>query len=614
MIRSNVFIALGAMFCLYSAIFLTPSLAQDSVGDSLQGPSVPAGQAISATSDAGFFPASSVFFAEVNDPQAIIALVLDHPLRARVESIEAYKAAITTPAYRQFSLGRMMVEGQLKMPWREALETLLGRGLAFGFDVETNGFAAILHGKDPASMKLLRDRLLEFARLTGNQDQITEGEYRGVQAIEVNEFRFAVYQDRLLITNQGRTGKWILDRMIDTLGIPETPQSDQESTDGLSLLDNPRFQSFRDSLGSTSEVNAFLDLQVLGQLPAVSDALQSRSGNPVVELLIGGVQSALVEAGWASAHVAADAGSIEVSFVTPFELNSIPEQRDYFFGPEGDGRGPSLPSLPDALFTLSTHRDFSDVWLRAGDLFDANVNDGIAQADATLTTLFAGRDFGEDILAAFEPEVGFVAVRQNFADVTPRPTIKLPAFAMVFELKEPATMKRELRRTFQSLIGFLNVVGAMNGQRQLELGSENLGGHVEVVSSSYVPEQEDLGSTDADLVFNFSPSVAYRGKQFIVSSSNSLARQLVDAPVGESSGIEANTSATLYAAGLKQILKDNREQLIAQRILEDGNTREEAAALIDLLLTVVGYFSETSFLLGHEGGSLRAAWQLKVLP
>ena len=614
MVRLNVFIPLGAMFCLFSVIFSTPAPAEDPIGDGPQATSRFAGQVIGELSDAGLFPQSSVFFAEVNDPQALISLLLDHPLRERVESLEAYKTAITTPAYRQFSLGRMMVEGQLKMPWREALETLLGRGLAVGFDTETNGFAAILRGKNPASMKLLGDRLLEFARLTGNQDQITEGEYRGVPAAEVNNVRFAVYQDRLLITNRGDTGKWILDRMIDHLGAKKSPEADQQAPGGSSLLDNPRFQSFRAAVGPATQVHAFLDLQVLGQSPAVSAALRSQIGNPVAELLVGGVQSALAQAGWASAQLAADAESIKLSLSTPFELDSIPEQREYFFGPEGDGRGPILPQLTETIFTLSTYRNFADVWLRAGDLFDANVNDGIAQADASLTTLFAGRDFGEDILAAFEPEVGFVAIRQEFANTTPRPTIKLPAFAMLFELKEPATMKRELRRIFQSLVGFLNVVGSMNGQRQLELGSEGIGEGVEVITSSFVPEQEDIGSTEAQLVFNFSPSVAFRGKQFVISSSKSLARQLIEAPRPEPTGIQVNTNATLHAAGLQQILKDNREQLIAQIMLEDGNTREEGAALIDLLLTAVGYFNETSFTLGHDDGTLKAVWQIKVLP
>jgi len=570
-------------------------------------------------SDAAFFPSTSVFFVEVDNTEAVIDLVLNHPLRKSIEALDAYSTAIASPAYQQFSLGRLMLEGQLKMSWREAVTSLLGRGVAVGFDAKTEGFAAILHGKDNESVALIRDRMLEFVRLTGNAGQVTEGEYRGVVAFQVNAFRFAVYQDRLLITNQAETGKWVLDRMIDLsesrpAGAAAIQDAEQPAQGEVSLLDNPRFQAFNDAVGSTSQVHAFVDLQTLAEAPAVSRVLQSKINNPLAELVLGGIQSALSDSAWASAQLDLDTEKLRLTLTTPFELASVPEQRAYYFGANGGGRGLRLPQLPETLFTLSTHRDFSDVWLRAGDLFDANVNDGIAQADATLTTLFAGRDFGEDILAAFEPEVAFIAVRQEFADTKPQPTIKLPAFAAVFELKQPDSMRRELRRTFQSLVGFLNIVGAMNGQKQLELGGEPIGEAAELVTSTYVPEEDDLQAYDAELIFNFSPSIAFRGRQFVISSSAALARQLVSEASSEESHGNKNTDATLHAAGLQKVLRDNRDQLIAQRMLEDGNSREEATALVDLILNVVGYFKETSVALEQDENELKATWEVRLKP
>jgi hypothetical protein len=614
--QSIIVCGLALGFSLGTAV---PACFAEPNDDASQSTTVSQAHPAGTTSDASLFPPSSVFFLEVSDPKGLMDLVFDHSLRPRIESLGAFKAAMATAAYKQFSLGLLMLEGQLKMPWREALDSLLGQGVVIGFDAKTDGFAVVLHGKDADSVALIRDRMLEFGRLTGNGNQITEGEYRGVKAVQLNAIRFAVYENRLLITNQSDTGKWILDRMIDhsdSRGTEsaESPVSGKQTEDALSLLDNPRYQAFRDSVGSESQVQAFLDLQVLGQVPAVSGALQSKINNPLVELLVGGIQSALSDSAWASAQLSVDKERVELALSTPFELATIPEQREYYFGVNGGGRGLSLPPLPETLFTLSTHRDFSDVWLRAGDLFDANVNDGIAQADATLTTLFAGRDFGEDILAAFEPEVAFVAVRQEFADTQPQPTIKLPAFAAVFELKQPDSMRRELRRTFQSLVGFLNVVGAMNGQKQLELGGETLGETAELFTSFYVPEEGDLEAYDAELIFNFSPSIAFRGKQFVIASSTTLARQLVTKSGGQPNHGSKNTDATLHAKALRQVLQDNREQLIAQRMLEDGNTRDEATALIDLLLTVVGYFKEASVTLVQDDKQLQAAWEVRLKP
>ena len=80
-----------------------------------------------------------------------------------------------------------------------------------------------------------------------------------------------------------------------------------------------------------------------------------------------------------------------------------------------------------------------------------------------------------------------VVARQLFAEGQPAPAIKLPAFGVVAELKDPAKMQPELRRTFQSLVGFLNIVGAMNGQPQLDLDMEKSDA-AQFVTASYLPD------------------------------------------------------------------------------------------------------------------------------
>jgi hypothetical protein len=254
------------------------------------------------------------------------------------------------------------------------------------------------------------------------------------------------------------------------------------------------------------------------------------------------------------------------------------------------------------------------MWMRAGDLFGADTNDGFAKADANLTTFFAGRDFGEDILGSFKSEVGFIATRQDFEDVLPRPTIKLPAFAFVFELKEPESMTRELRRNFQSLIGFLNIVGAQNGQNQLEMDMERIGDHAQLITSSYVPEEDDRDSTEAGIAYNFSPSVGFAGERFVVASSQTLARQLTLAKTPNPATIDENTRGKLNAGVLRDVLADNREQLVSQNMLEDGNSREEAEAIIDLLLQVVDYFQGASITLGSTDDRLQAEFRIQVQP
>jgi hypothetical protein len=173
-------------------------------------------------------------------------------------------------------------------------------------------------------------------------------------------------------------------------------------------------------------------------------------------------------------------------------------------------------------------------------------------------------------------------------------------------------MTRELRRIFQSLIGFLNVVGAMNGQNQLELDMEKLGEDVELVSATFVPEDEDRESTQAEIIFNFSPTVGFAGRRFVVASTKSLARDLVSASSPGERTIEDNTRAQLDAGVLRKVLDDNRGQLIAQNMLEDGNSREEAEATIDLLLEAIGFFDDAAIRLGTGGDQLNLELQVHL--
>lgn len=553
-------------------------------------------QSESSATDASLFPPTTVVYAEIADPVKLISTIFDHPLREKIESLPVYQMAIQTPGYQQFLMGRTMVEGQLNMPWREALETFLAHGVAFGIDSATKGAAVIVHGKDAESMKLFQDQWLALAMLGSNRDKIKRGEYRGVGAYRIDQVRVVVHEDRMLVTNNPDLGKGIIDRLIDG---------------GNSLDESPRFH---DALSSRDPLAAgwgFVDLEAIRDAKMAQSVFESQINNPVGELLLGGIQSTVQDSPFASASLAADARHFGLKLGTPFQGDWIPEEREYFFGPMGNGRGPSVPEVEETLFTLSLYRDFSEMWLRAGDLFGADINDGFAQADANLSTLFAGRDFGEDILGSFQPEVGIVATRQDLDQVLPRPTIKLPAFAAVFDLKDPETMTRELRRIFQSLVGFLNIVGAMNGQKQLELDMEKVG-EAQLITSSYVPEDDDRESTDANIVYNFSPSVGFSGERFVVSSSKELAKQLTLAKKSNLSTIQDNTRATLQAGVLRTVLADNREQLIAQNMLEDGNTREEAEAIIDLVLAVVDYFQDVSIRLGSDGDQLEAELKVQV--
>ncbi|QDT13910.1 hypothetical protein [Planctomycetes bacterium K23_9] len=543
-------------------------------------------------------PESTVAFAELTDVKGLLATIFDHPLRQKIESLPSYQQATGSNDYQKFVLGRDMIENLFGMPWREAIETFAAKGVSIAVDGPTRGVAVIVQGDNAESMKLFRDKLLTLGSMAKSGKKVQKVSYRGVDAHRIEDVRMAVVADQLLLTNHSDLGKAILDRMLG---------------DELPLLQNAdRFQSSLKTRNAGATGWGFVDVAMIREAGVGQNVFEDQINQPIAELLFGGIQETLQDTPFVSASFTARTERMFLRLSAPHEPDSVDEKRHYYFGADGHGRGLKVAEVPEELFTLSTHRDFAEMWLRAGDLFDERINDEFAKADATLTTLFAGRDFGEDILGSFNPEVAFVSSRQTFSGTTPIPTIKLPAFGVVMTMKDSAKMTRELRRTFQSMIGFFNVVGAMNGQRQLELDMEKIGDDVELVSSFYVPEQDDRQSTAAPIVFNFSPTVGFAGDRFVLASTQELAKELSTAKTSNPNQMADNTAAKLQASILQRVLTDNREQLIAQNMLTDGNSREEAEASIGLLLEVVGYLDDASIRMGQADGELQLDFSVRL--
>ena len=73
---------------------------------------------------AELFPASTIFYAEIPQPQKLVALVKEHPLRAKLEAMPEYKQVVKDPNYHKFQLGVAVFEAKMALPWDEALTAI----------------------------------------------------------------------------------------------------------------------------------------------------------------------------------------------------------------------------------------------------------------------------------------------------------------------------------------------------------------------------------------------------------------------------------------------------------------------------------------------------------
>lgn len=557
---------------------------------------------------AQLFPASTIAYAELSEPKVLLDMLLEHPLRQRVEQLDQVKNAMQGKQYQQFQAILHMIEQQIGMKWNVALGSFTQGGIAIGFDPKTEGAALLVRARDQKTLEKLRETFFKLARdetqRQGKPDPIKTTDYRGITAYSAGQAKFATLGSLLVVVNNDQLGKAILDNYLD-----DTANS---------LADNRQFQTARKTISGTPSAWGYLDVATLRKSNSDSDAYKQKSGNVVLELLIGGLTGTAKNTPYLTSTLDIRKHRIALKLSAPHDPAWVGTERQYYFGPNGKGSAPPLLEPKETILSLSTYRDFSGMWLNSANIFTDNVDAGFDKANGTLATLFSGKDFGEEVLGAFKPEVQIVAARQHFEKDRPTPAIKIPAFAFVFRFKDPEKMQADFRRMFQSLIGFINITGAQNGQPQLDLDMEKQGEH-QIISATYAPDTDKKISEQNRINFNFSPSVAFAGENFVVSSTKQLARELVtlittpQAPAKKSeTDFVTNTSLNANLSTVRDAVNDNRNQLVTRTILSEGKERAEAEKQVDLILESIGTFQNLNLHLDTNKNSVQFEFEVNL--
>ncbi len=540
-------------------------------------------------------PASCLAVAQMPHPDQLLTTLTEHNVWKKVQQQPQYNEAISNPGYMMFLGIRTHIETQIGMKWREAYDTLLGGGITIAFDPETEGVVALVRSADADKLQSTANTLIELgradARSKGNEP-LPEDEYREVTVYGKNDARFAIVGPWIVMSNKDELGKKVLDTLLDGARA--------------SIQDSDNFAAARKSISGEPTVWSWVDLGTIRDAGLAKGLEPNRTENPIAELLFGGVLTNLRQTPYVTASLYVTGKSTRLELSAPHDNQWVEEFREYWFGPDGNGTADPPLDTESTILSISTYRKVSEMWLRAGDLFDERMNDELAKADANLTTFFAGKDFGEDVLGSFGPAMQILVNRQDFNDVMPKPALKLPSFALAGHLENAEETQTELRRTFQSMVGFLNIIGAMQGNPQLDQDIDIYRDN-KIYTASFVPEPDEKESERARIQFNFSPSLAFAQDWFFIASTKQMAKDLVDATQNAQTtrGAASNTAIRLNANTLSEALDDNRDQLVAQNMIKKGQTREESQHEIGLLLESLTLFKGMSFDMKTTGGELK---------
>ncbi|MCL4200850.1 MAG: DUF3352 domain-containing protein [Pirellulaceae bacterium] len=557
----------------------------------------------SAAEPAAWSPAAAVspdafVVLEVHKPRAVLDRLFDPRVVQAVTSHPEYQRR---QAQQDFAQAKNLVQ-YFEQRFNTDLHGLLGKlagggvTLAVGPDQQA---LLIVEAEDAQVLKDVHDFILFIARSEaekqGQPDRVKSAEYRGVTGWSVApKEAHAILGNRLLLTNHPQSLMAAVDRIQDS------------SQPNLASL--PRYQQAHQAFAQPPVASVFARMDVLKQLPKVQAALDQES-NPLATLLLAPLMQTLQHAEWLAMGLDVDGMTFSLRLAT--DGRPVDASEPAGFARSAEPAGGALPNLsvPGQIAAVSLYRDLHQFYAAKDDLFPQRTS-GLIFFENMMGIFFTGRDLTNEVLAELTPEVRLVVAAQQYPAEVGTPQPQLPGFALVVRMRRPEKFSLVAEEAWQKALGLINFTRGQQAEPGLILDRPTHG-DVKYTMSYFAPPAEDARAP-SDLRFNFQPVLAMPGDYLILSSTDALAKDLMDALnreadagavalAGKHSLVELNGDA------LTALLQANREALIRQNMVEKGHTREQAEIEIGMLLTIVDSIAHVKLVAGDE-----AARQLSI--
>lgn len=552
---------------------------------------------------AQWIPTDAAIALEVSDPKPLLELALGPKAVQAVTSHPLWQLATFTPQFKQFRQGIDYLESRLDTDWRSGIEKLLGGGVTLAA-TPTGGSLLIVDSRDAKILERLHDIVRQWVETqTGKKDppsRVQSSEHQGVTiwSFGPNDFH-AVMGSRLIVSNRR-------EMLVAALGL--------RSAEGKgSLAKSAAYQQAMAAVGSKAPVRMFADLAALRKQTPLGKALQ-REENPMAALLFGGLAGVLRQSQWLALSL--DIQGQRLVLEAMAESKGLSDQGASAYAWPQDSSQGAMPllSVPRQLASLSFYRDLHGFYAAKDKLFPERTS-GLIFFENMMGIFFSGRDLTEEVLAQTLPEIRFVVAAQQYDPTVGTPYVQIPAFAAIFRLKNPAAFREVAEEAWQKAVGLVNITRGQKGQPGLVIDrAEHRGQKYSVAyfSAAAIEDKKQVPS-----FYNFRPALALAGDRLIVSSTDGLARDLMDAIQKEAASrvrpvAGAHTLASADLTGVGNILKANRDHLVRQNMLEKGHSKAQAELETDLFLKVLSYLGQVRVTMDSRQDRAHATLELDL--
>ncbi len=528
---------------------------------------------------------------EISDPGRVLQQLFQPQVKDAVTSHPEFVRQRNQPDFLQIMNLVQYFEQRFETDLQGLLQKLVGGGITVGIG-HGEQVLAIVEAEDEKALHEIHDFLLMIARNEASQqgqaDSVRSADYRGVTGWSLGTGQaHAIMGNRLLWTNQPQA----LTAAIDRIHQADLPN----------LTTLPSYQQSRQASVERSVASIFVRMDVLNQLPAVATGLYQQD-NPLLTLLLAPLMQAWKQSSWLA--LALDLEDLTLTMTVTSDGRADDGTMPTGFARSTQATDGAMPNLnvPRQIAAVSFYRDLHRFYAAKDDLFPQRTS-GLIFFENMMGIFFTGRDLTEEVLAELEPQVRLVIAGQEYPAEIGTPELQLPGFALVFRMKRPDDFSLIAEEAWQKAFGLINFTRGQQAEPGLLLDKPTHAG-VRYTMAAFLPPADREGGP-ADTRFNFQPAIAMLDGYLILSSTDALARDLIDAVQRESTAEVAPVAGShsivqLDGSGLASIVQANRENLIRQNMVEKGHSREEAEAEIGMLAAVVGSIGRVEITAGGE--------------
>src|SRR5262245_38347100 len=525
-----------------------------------------------------FLPDSTDVVLKVEKPRILVDAILKHDLAKQAQELQIVRDFLDSADARKFFQLVAHFEKELGAPWPELIEKLAGRGIAAGLKYGGDGapFLIVLQGSDEATvtkffgmaMSLFED---EVAR-QGAKERPKRKTYEGVEAIQLDkELLVARAGDAILLANKNESLKAGIDQYRASARDPKAKSIATSSapTDVAGILPpNPALW-------------LWLNMKPVKEFPQAKELFKNPRNDVAQTVVFAGYLDVIRRSDFVAAGLYHDGGNFRFTLRLPAGRDGMSTDAELHLPRDAKVSG-TLPLLEPkgVLFSHSFYYDFDTLYQKREAIMPPEVAKQFAEGEKQISRFLINTTLSK-FLSQSGVHYRLVAVQpETVAEYKTPPDQKLPAFAVVLSMRDPAFAK-----SMNALVkaGAL----ALSGQASFRSWEEEIGG-VPAFGYSF-PEDGKFPDDPLKARFNYQPTFASVKDQYILASNKGLCRDLIGILEKEDRSKPApqNMQMRLYASALGQYANVAPEQALAGAIvaqaLKVGAARQQTDALFAYL-------------------------------